>query len=94
MGWETRHRWHQTDWEAVKKNPEFLRMPQPAWLYGHDAEKYAEEKYEEAASHILKGTPFVSTNLPEGYVHEEWTVEEMMAKENESNASFYKVDNK
>ncbi|KAH7020063.1 hypothetical protein EDB80DRAFT_760004 [Ilyonectria destructans] len=94
MGWETRHRWHQTDWEAVKKNPEFLRMPQPGWLYGHDAEKYAEEKYEEAASHILKGTPFVSTNLPEGYVHEEWTVEEMMAKENESNASFYKVDNK
>ncbi|KAF7548609.1 hypothetical protein G7Z17_g6938 [Cylindrodendrum hubeiense] len=94
MGWETRHRWHQTDWEAVKKNPEFLRMPQPGWLYGHDAEKYAGEKYEEAASHILNGTPFVSTNIPEGYVYEEWTVEEMMAKENKSNASFYKIDNK
>lgn len=81
MGWEARHKWHQTDWEAVKRNPEYLKMPQPLWLYCHDAEKYAYDRCDDAIKSISYDTPFKSTNLPDDYVHEEWTVEMMMALE-------------
>jgi len=36
MGWETRHRWHQTDWCIIAANPEFVKLPQPHWLNGAD----------------------------------------------------------
>ncbi|OQV00113.1 FAD binding domain-containing protein [Cladophialophora immunda] len=95
MGWETRHRWHQTDWEAVAANPEFLKMPQPMWLYTFDAEKYAYDRCDEAVESVRKGTPFVSTNTPEGHVHEDWTVEMMMSLEREqAKEHFYRVANR
>lgn len=95
MGWETRHRWHQTDWEAVAANPEFLKMPQPMWLYTHNPEKYAYERCDEAVESVEKGTPFVSTNTPEGHVHEDWTVEMMMELEKQqAREAFYRVTNK
>jgi len=95
MGWETRHRWHQTDWEAVAANPEFLKLPQPEWLNGHDAEKYADDNFESVVSHLEKGTPFQSTNVPDGYVHEDWTIQTMMAREGQkAGDGFYQVDNK
>jgi 2-polyprenyl-6-methoxyphenol hydroxylase-like FAD-dependent oxidoreductase len=81
MGWELRQVWHQTDWAAVRANPDLLKMPQPAWLFGGDAEKYAYDNYDAVVEHILKGTPFTSINVPEGYVHEEWTIETMMKAE-------------
>jgi len=95
MGWETRHRWHQTDWDFVKTNPEFLKMPQPRWLYGLDAEKYTYDRLDDVVKSIKEGVPFESTNIPEGHVHEDWTVEMMMALESkQSQEHFYKVANK
>lgn len=94
MGWESRHRWHQTDFEAARKNPELIKMPQPAWLYGHDAEKYTYDRYLDAIKSIESGTPFVSTNIPEDHVHEDWTIETMMALEGTKAADhLYKVSN-
>ncbi|EXJ75071.1 uncharacterized protein A1O5_01767 [Cladophialophora psammophila CBS 110553] len=94
MGWETRHRWHKTDWEAVAKDPAIMKMPQPTWIYGHDAEKYAYDRTAEAAESVEKGTAFQSTNIPEGHVHEDWTVEMMLALEqDEVQKNFYKVAN-
>ncbi|KAF2186194.1 FAD/NAD(P)-binding domain-containing protein [Zopfia rhizophila CBS 207.26] len=95
MGWETRHRWHQTDWDAVAANPEFLKLPQPEWLNGHDAEQYAYDNFDAVVSHLEKGTPFRSTSVPDGYVHEDWTIETMMAREGQkAENGFYQVDNK
>lgn len=95
MGWETRHRWHQTDWEEVSKHPEILNLPQPAWLHGHDAKKYTRDNYDAIMSHVIRGTPFTSTNVPEGHHHEDWTIEDMLSKEgNKVDAAFYKVENK
>ena len=95
MGWETRHRWHKTDWEAVARNPEFLKMPQPTWLYGHDAEKYAYDRCSEAAESVTKGTKFDSSNTPEGHVHEDWTVEMMLALETtQAEEHLYQVANR
>jgi hypothetical protein len=94
MGWETRHRWHQTDWEVIAKNPEFLKMPQPAWLYAHDAEQYAIDNLDAAIASIKDGVEFRNTNTPQDYVHEDWTVESMMeAEKTASNGSMYKVSN-
>ena len=84
MGWETRHVWHQTDWEAVAANPDILKLPQPEWLLGSNATKYAEDNYEAIISHIQKGTPFSSSNIPPGHVHKDWTVNEMLAYEGKS----------
>lgn len=92
MGWETRHRWHQTDWDKVKENPSAIKMPQPEWLYGGDAEKYVYDNIKAVIQHLKEGNPFVSTNVPEGHVHEEWTVETMMAKEKEqADEAIYKT---
>ncbi|EXJ71844.1 uncharacterized protein A1O5_04345 [Cladophialophora psammophila CBS 110553] len=92
MGWETRHVWHQTDWEAVAKNPELLSLPQPEWLNGCDAEKYAEDKFDAVISHLQKGTPFESTNVPPGHVHEDWTIDQMLAFEGKKvDKDFYKT---
>lgn len=92
MGWETRHIWHQTDWDAVAKDPNYLKMPQPAWLLGHDARNYAKENFEAVIHHLQEGTPFTSKNVPEGHVHEEWTVEMLLANEGQVvDENFYKV---
>jgi hypothetical protein len=92
MGWELRHRWHRTDWEAVSKDPEYLSFRQPAWLVGVDAEDYAHENYAAAVSNLKHNTPFTSKNVPEGYEHEDWTVEELMEKEKgQADENFYKV---
>lgn len=92
MGWETRHVWHQTDWEAVAVDPSILRLPQPAWLLGVDARQYAEENFDAAVLNMQKGVPFISTNVPTGNVHEEWTIETMLSKEGKAaDQDFYKT---
>ena len=53
MGFETRHVWHQTDWEAVSNNPEVLKFPQPAWLNGIDAGDYASRRCEEVVYELV-----------------------------------------
>jgi hypothetical protein len=64
-----------------------LKMPQPDWLLGGDAEKYAYDNYEAVISHVENGTPFTNTNLPEDYVHEDWTIDSMLAKERAQEAA-------
>ncbi len=67
-------------------------MPQPTWLYCHDAEQYARDRVAEAAKSVETGEPFLSTNTPEGHVHEDWTVEMMMALEDKQvEEHFYKT---
>lgn len=81
MGWETRRRWHQTDWESFKLNPDILKLPFPSWLMGMDAEVYAEANYDAVVSHLETGTPFTSTNVPPNHLHEDWTVASLLAME-------------
>jgi hypothetical protein len=70
-----------------------LNQPQPRWLYGHDAADYAEVSYDAVSSHLEKGTPFTPKNVPDGYVHEDWTIGQMMAKEGvKAEPDFYKVE--
>ena len=92
MGWESRHRWHQTDWELVKTKPDYLKHPEPAWLYLSDPEQYAYDNFAAVKSHLETGTPFKSTNVPEDHIHSDWTIEDMMAREGEKGGEdFYIV---
>ncbi|EXJ76296.1 uncharacterized protein A1O5_00804 [Cladophialophora psammophila CBS 110553] len=77
MGWEVRHKWHQTDWERVKREPDFLKIPQPDWLYSANAEQYGYEKFDEVMAHIKEGKPFRNTNVPDNYQPDDWNIKTM-----------------
>lgn len=83
-GFETRHRWHKTDWKEFKKDPNTINLPQPDWLYGHDAEKYAYERWDDVVRHVNYGQPLHSTNTYPGYIHEDWTVKGVMEMEKQT----------
>lgn len=92
MGWETRHKWHQTDWEMLRSNPEILKLPQPHWLNGANAEQYAYNNFEAVKANLETGAPFKSTNIPDDHVHTDWTIEDMMAQEGKRvEDGFYQV---
>ncbi|KAL8714641.1 MAG: hypothetical protein Q9220_001590 [cf. Caloplaca sp. 1 TL-2023] len=70
---------HQTDWGAIAQNPKMIRTRFPRWIYQHDPEAYAEEKFEQALKHIISGgkEPFQNTNFPTGHAFKQWTIEEV-----------------
>jgi hypothetical protein len=81
IGFETRHRLHKTDWEAVAKDPNWMNIPQPLWQYDHDPEAYAIERWDEVVAYLQsedKNRVFKSTNTAPGHVHTDWTVAELM----------------
>lgn len=49
-----------------------------AWIWKHDPEQYAIENYYEALAHLRDGTKFQNTNVPRGYVHTPWTIDELL----------------
>ncbi|KAG5991260.1 hypothetical protein E4U52_003870 [Claviceps spartinae] len=63
--------------EAIKENPETVRVRFPRWLYRHDPEAYVYEKYGQAFAHLVEGADFVNTNLPPGHTFEPWTIEQI-----------------
>ncbi|KAJ2988382.1 hypothetical protein NUW58_g4005 [Xylaria curta] len=76
FGVMTRSSLHNIDLELAKEQPETLRnlLVMPEWIWSHDPVQYALDNYETTERHILDGTPFQNTNLPEGYTYEAWTV--------------------
>ncbi|KAL4950058.1 hypothetical protein BDW69DRAFT_202418 [Aspergillus filifer] len=66
-----------TDWDAIWKNPASIRTRFPSWIFKHDPEAYAYEKYGEAFAHLVSGAEFRNTNFPPGHVFRSWTVEEI-----------------
>lgn len=81
MGWELRQLWHQTDWEAVKKDPTILDMKQPYWLFGADPEGYAEQAYDEVVDCLKNNKEFIPKNVPPKYRHKPWTMEDMLVQD-------------
>jgi len=39
--------WHKTDWAKVKENPASIGFPRDDWIHTFDAEKHAEEVFDE-----------------------------------------------
>ena len=44
--------WHKADWDKVKENPESVQFPREDWIHLFDAEKHAEEVFEENFHHF------------------------------------------
>ncbi|SPO06485.1 uncharacterized protein DNG_09175 [Cephalotrichum gorgonifer] len=78
MGFKNREIYHNTDWDAVSKNPEILGKMVGNWVVCHDPEKYAYENYTQCAEHLLTSTPFENTNAVPGYIYQPWTVKELL----------------
>ena len=66
-----------TDWDAIWKDPAKIRTRFPSWIFKHDPEVYAYEKYGQAFAHLISGTQFSNTNFPPGHEFKSWTVEEV-----------------
>ncbi|KAL4987679.1 hypothetical protein BDW68DRAFT_197223 [Aspergillus falconensis] len=66
-----------TDWDAIWKDPAKIRTRFPKWIFQHDPEAYAYEKFGEAFAHLLDGREFVNTNFPPGHEFRTWTVEDV-----------------
>jgi len=66
MGIETRDIWHRTDWEQFKKDPNYIQLPQPDWVFGHDPQLYAYEEFPIAAKAVETGSPYQPRNVPMG----------------------------
>ncbi|KAF4634247.1 hypothetical protein G7Y89_g3863 [Cudoniella acicularis] len=79
----------QTDWSAVSKNPKLIRTRFPRWIYQHDPEAYAYEKFGLAFNHVVSGgeAEFKNENFPKGHVFRPWTIEEVKREISEDERS-------
>jgi hypothetical protein len=66
-GETTRDRWHKTDWAKVAEDPKSISFPREDWIHQFDAEKHAEEVFDEIFMKVTSpDTTQQSTLLPVG----------------------------
>ncbi|KAL1845162.1 hypothetical protein VTK73DRAFT_1004 [Phialemonium thermophilum] len=53
-GESTRDMWHKADWDKVKQNPESIKLPREDWIFKHDAEKHAEEVFDQVLQEVTQ----------------------------------------
>lgn len=53
-GESTRNQWHKADWDAVRKDPESMKLKREPWILDHDAESFAQQKYQEVVDILVK----------------------------------------
>ncbi|KAJ5156319.1 hypothetical protein N7492_009122 [Penicillium capsulatum] len=54
-----------------------------AWIWEHDPERYAVEKYSAALAYLREGSAFQNTNIPRGYVYRPWTIDGLLSAKEE-----------
>lgn len=67
----------ETNWSAIWKDPAKVRTRFPRWIFSHDPEAYAYEKYGQAFAHLTAGAEFTNTNSPPGHQFIPWTIEDV-----------------
>ena len=62
------------------QSPKLIRTRFPRWIYQHDPEAYAYEKFGLAFNHVVSGgkIDFHNENFPPGHVFKKWTIEEVI----------------
>ena len=55
--------WHKADWDKVAKDPKSVQMPREDWVFLHDAEKHAEEVFEETLQRVRGSKKEVSVDV-------------------------------
>ncbi|KAH7235412.1 maackiain detoxification [Fusarium tricinctum] len=79
MGFKNRENWHNTDWDAIAKDPSILLKQVGDWVSQHDPELYAYDAYGKCIHNLITGAPFENTNIPPGHHTKPWTVAELLA---------------
>ncbi|KAL6717308.1 hypothetical protein ACLMJK_005223 [Lecanora helva] len=68
---------HKTDWDAIARDPKRIRTRFPRWIYQHNPEDYAYQKFGLAFNNVVSGAPFKNTNYPPGHKFKPWTIDEV-----------------
>ncbi|KNG44537.1 fad binding domain-containing protein [Stemphylium lycopersici] len=68
-----------TNWDAIAEDPSRVRTRFPKWIFSHDPEAYAYEKYGQAFAHLAGRVEFANSNVPPGHTFVPWTVDEVAA---------------
>lgn len=68
-GEATRDRWHKTDWAKVAKDPTSVGFHREDWIHKHDAERHANEVFDEVFKRVSQapsadGAPLPSAPAP------------------------------
>ncbi|KAM6506717.1 hypothetical protein FSOLCH5_013692 [Fusarium solani] len=79
-GFVNRRELHNSSMEEVASSGN-APMYYGKWLWTHNAEKYATDNFDAARRHVEFGAPFQNTNLPQGHVFNDWTMETELEKE-------------
>ncbi|KAF9880157.1 FAD binding domain-containing protein [Colletotrichum karsti] len=66
--------------EVMKHTPSGGPMGLGKWIWTHNAEAYATEKFNEAREHLKNDAPFEHSNLPVGFKWESWTMQDELEK--------------
>ena len=77
-GFKNREKWHHTDFEEAKKNPEKLLMQVGRWINLHDPEQYVYDNWRKCVNHLISGAPYEHKNIPPGYKYVPWTIDELL----------------
>ncbi|TDZ20003.1 FAD-dependent monooxygenase mdpD [Colletotrichum orbiculare MAFF 240422] len=86
LGFANRREMHRAGgMEALLKHPDTAKsgpMGLGKWIWTHNAEFYATERFAEARAHLETGSPFEHTNLPPGFKWQDgWTMQDEVEKE-------------
>ncbi|OAL22161.1 hypothetical protein AYO22_07422 [Fonsecaea multimorphosa] len=84
-GFLNREMIHRTDWASIAKDPSAIEQKHGDWIVMHDPEAYVNENYWKAYDHVVGGKEFVNSNVPKGWSHQTWTIEQVL---NQPLASF------
>jgi hypothetical protein len=77
-GFLNREELHTADIAKIEQDPSQAKIgffKQGRWIWAHDAEKYAFEKYVDCLTNLQEGVPFANTNIPPGHVYQPWSLE-------------------
>ncbi|RDW58500.1 hypothetical protein BP5796_12430 [Coleophoma crateriformis] len=81
---------HHTDWDGAKKDPGKAQPNIPQWIWRHNPEAYAQERWDEVHAYVTGGgveresrgeeSTFKNTNIPPGFQWSPWTLDDLVHK--------------
>ncbi|RDW57041.1 hypothetical protein BP6252_13913 [Coleophoma cylindrospora] len=81
---------HHTDWDGAKKDPGKAQPNIPQWIWRHNPEAYAQERWDELHAYVTGGgleresrgeeSAFKNTNIPPGFQWSPWTLDDLVHK--------------
>ncbi len=79
-GFQNQANRENADWTLLASHPEAAKPRLGRWIWDHDPEEYANNKYNAARQSIVSGDAFTNTNIPPGYKYKPWSITELLRK--------------